>query len=217
MLRKKKIGILALQESHLTDELADQIGSLFAKRIQLLNSSDLNNPTASAGIAFVLNKELVDIKWTKISTLIPGRAALLTISWQHDEPIHIINIYAPSNLSDHPAFWKQLEERWRELNLPTPHFTVGDFNVTEDSIDRAPNHADQAAATNALRECRNALNVQDTWRMEHPNDRLFTYISANNTMSRLDRIYTQADLPQLLFYWTTETSQVPTDHKLVMV
>jgi len=36
-------------------------------------------------------------------------------------------------------------------------------------------------------------------------------------MSRLDRIYSQAELTQLLYEWTAEPCQVPTDHKLVTV
>jgi len=58
MLRKKKIGKLALQETHLTGEVADQIESLFTKHIRLLNSSCEINPTASASVAFVINKDL---------------------------------------------------------------------------------------------------------------------------------------------------------------
>ena len=54
----------------------------------------------------------------------------------------------------------------------------------------------------ALRECRQVLNVQDSWRVANLTDHTFSYASTSNTMSGIDWIYTRANLAQLLFEWT---------------
>ena len=128
-----------------------------------------------------------------------------------------MNIYAPTDLRAQPEFWKELEEQWDRLNLPVPTFMLGDFNLTEDPLDRAPTRPDYEPAVSTLRDCRQALNVQDAWRQTHPTDRCFTYTSANNTLSRIDRIYTQPDASQFLYDWAINASQVPTDHKVLLV
>ena len=72
-----------------------------------------------------------------------------------------MNIYAPTDLRAQPEFWKELEEQWDRLNLPVPTFMLGDFNLTEDLLDRAPTRPDYEPAVSTLRDCRQALNVQD--------------------------------------------------------
>ena len=217
MLRTEQIGVLALQETHLDEDTTSQIRTVFDRRMMILNSHAPTNQTASAGVAFVLNKEKINIKKATLKELIPGRATFLSLEWQQEEPLHLLNIYAPNDLRAHPEFWNELEEKWRRLNLPSPTFMLGDFNLTEDPLDRAPTRSDLEPAVSALRDCRQALNVQDTWRQTHPTDRCFSYASANNTLSRIDRIYTRPDMSHLLYDWSIEASQVPTDHKLLIV
>jgi hypothetical protein len=55
---KKKIGVLCLQETHLMNEHETQIESLYSRRLKVLNSGDPFRPGNSAGVAFVLNKEI---------------------------------------------------------------------------------------------------------------------------------------------------------------
>ena len=217
MLHTEQIRVLALQETHLDEDTTSQIGTVFDKRMMILNSHAPTNPTASAGVAFVLNKEKIKIKKVALKELIPGRATFLSLEWQQEEPLHLLNVYAPNDLQTHPEFWNELEEKWRSLNLPSPTFMLGDFNLTEDPLDRAPTCSDHEPAVSALRDCRQVLNVQDTWRQTHPTDRFFSYASANNTLSRIDRIYTRPDMSHLLYDWSIEASQVPTDHKLLLV
>ena len=217
MLRTEQIGVLALQETHLDEDTTSQIRTVFDRRMMILNLHASTNQTASAGVAFVLNKEKINIKKATLKELIPGRATFLSLEWQQEEPLHLLNIYAPNDLRAHPEFWNELEEKWRRLNLPSPTFMLGDFNLTEDPLDRAPTRSDLEPAVSALRDCRQALNVQDTWRQTHPTDRCFSYASANNTLSRIDRIYTRPDMSHLLYDWSIEASQVPTDHKLLIV
>ena len=74
-----QIGILAIQETHLSTELALQAGELFTCRLAIYNSPDPDNPTGSAGVAFVINKEKVDTSRITMTTLIQGRAIFLSV------------------------------------------------------------------------------------------------------------------------------------------
>jgi exonuclease III len=174
-LRKNKIAILALQETHLNDEMAESIKRCFGKNFDLLYSSNTNNPCSKAGVAFVLNKALIPNRQPKIHILAPGRAIMLKIRWPDDKEIKIINVYAPVQDHKQPAFWVEVEGKHQTKHLPRPDFLLRDFNITEDLIDRSPLRADNQSATDSLRDIRLTWEVQDQWRHTHPNDTLFTY------------------------------------------
>ena len=216
-LRTCQIGILAIQETHLSTELALQAGELFTRRLAIYNSPDPDNPTGSAGVAFVINKEKVDTSGITMTTLIQGRAIFLSVPRKHDNNLHIINIYAPNDLSHHVDFWAEVTAQWLAKRLPTPHLMMGDFNLVEDPLDRAPARADNIAATAALRTCRQTLDLQDIWRQNFPEERLFTYTSPHNTLSRIDRIYANPVIRKFLSQWTVEASEIPSDHQMISV
>jgi hypothetical protein len=58
-------------------------------------------------MAFVINKEIVTPQNPKLTELVPGRAASLTVRWHNSQEITILNIYAPNNLNTHPGFWNK--------------------------------------------------------------------------------------------------------------
>ena len=216
-LHTRQIGILALQETHLSTELATQVEQLFSRRLALFNSPDLENPTGSAGVAFAINKEKLDAENVLVTPLIPGRAIFLSIPRKHGDTLHLINIYAPNDLTQHAHFWPEVVTRWSVNDLPSPHLMTGDFNIVEDPIDRAPARADNGPASAALRACRQSLGLQDTWRQTFPDERTFTYISPHNTMSRIDRIYANPETGKCLSDWVVEPSEIPSDHRMTLV
>ncbi|KAH9005679.1 Endonuclease/exonuclease/phosphatase, partial [Lactarius deliciosus] len=217
-MNKNKIAILALQETHLDNDLLDNIHTCFGKRLQVINSHLPTNPRTSAGVAFIINKALIAPKELKVYELIEGRALAIKVKWKENGEAVIINVYAPNNKSDHQQFWEQVDERRRSKGIRKPDFLLGDFNLTEDPIDRSPPHDDDINAIEALRNLRQCLNLQDTWRYNNPNERAFTYRAMNNgthRKSRLDRIYTSADAAKLTFEWKITHTSIPTDHWLV--
>jgi hypothetical protein len=97
---------------------------------------------------------------------------------------------------------------------------MGDFNLTEDPIDRTPVKLDDIGTTDALRAIRQKLEIVDQWRHDSPNSREFTYRATHNGMqvkSRLDRIYVAKTKTKHTFNWHIGPSTVPTDHWLVAV
>ena len=113
----------------------------------------------------MINKELVKVKDVITHTLIPGRAMYISLKWHHTSTLNAINVYAPNDLNKHPQFWSELREKWADLHLPKPDLLLGDFNLMEDLIDRAPARHENDRAVTALRECRQALSVRDSWRL----------------------------------------------------
>ena len=219
-LNKYKIAVLAIQETHLNQEVVDQLRTSFGKKMHLEFSQDPIAPRKTAGVAFVINKALIAPREILAHELTPGRALALRINWLESESTTLLNIYAPNNKEEHQDFWKDIEVKRLELRLPKPDFMLGDLNVTEDPIDRAPARADDRSATDAIRDTRLAWNIQDAWRLTYPDEREYTYranVNGQQIQSRLDRIYIASDLINHTFNWITCPTPVPTDHWMVAV
>jgi len=59
--------------------------------------------------------------------------------------------------------------------LPIPDFTLGDFNVTKDTINRMPPKLDNKAVIAALRDVQHEWNMRDTWHWANPTENVFMY------------------------------------------
>jgi exonuclease III len=219
-MKREKIAILAVQETHLDEASTTEIHRAFGKRLVIHNSQLENNPRTSAGVAFVLNKELIKTDQVKTFELIKGRAVAIKLTWINNEEATLINVYAPNRRSDHEPFWEETRREWERRNLGKPDLILGDFNITEEPIDRIPAKHDNEAASRAIRGFRLAMGVQDQWRHAHPKAREFTYRAINHgkpIKSRLDRIYISREKAKYAFDWSIAPSTVPTDHWLVSV
>lgn len=220
-MKRDKIAILAVQETHLDEQNTRAIIKAFDKRLRILNSQPEENPRASAGVAFVLNKDLVDAEKVETDELIKGRAIAIKLTWKRNsEETVIINVYAPNRRSEHQNFWKKVEDERKKRRIRKPDFVLGDFNVTEEPIDRSPARHDTQTATTALREYRLSTGVQDQWRHTFPKAREFTYRATANDLpikSRLDRIYISSNKANFTFDWKIAPSSIPTDHWMVTV
>ena len=216
----QKIAILALQETHLDEERLDQVAQCYGKRLTIITSPDPDTPRASAGVAFAINNRLIKPNNITVFELFEGRALAIKIKWHNTEETTILNVYAPHTRASQPDFWKKLETRKKLLRLRNPDFMLGDFNVTEDAIDRYPHHRDDINATSAMRDIRHQWRLQDSWRHAYPNYKAYTYRAIANDQpikSRLDRIYTSPTVAQHSFNWQHSATPVPTDHWLVLV
>ncbi|KAF8256345.1 Endonuclease/exonuclease/phosphatase [Lactarius quietus] len=191
-MKENRLAILALQETHLDEPLIHSINKCFGKRITVIYSQLPANPCLSARVAFVINKALIVARDMEKVELIEGRAMAIKFKWHENNDIILINVYPPNEKEDHHNFWEQVDSRRRAKGLRCPDMLLGDFNVTEDAIDRAPAHMDNINAIAALRNLRQCLGVKDTWRHTFPDERAFSFRAScrgQQIMSRLDRIY----------------------------
>ncbi|ETW82842.1 hypothetical protein HETIRDRAFT_426345 [Heterobasidion irregulare TC 32-1] len=213
LMKKNRIGVLALQETHLMDKHLDEIHKLHGRQILVLNSSMGTN---MGGVAFVLNREITNTQNIEMTTIVPGQALLITLMWHQTSKVTLLNIYAPNDYESHPLFWDTIRTQILNTNA-RPDIMLGDFNLVEDPIDRAPARPDSEEATTALRKLRSALNLQDEWQHTFPTTRQFTFRSHTETMSRLDRIYAETSHQTYLFQWSSGLTNVPTDHDMVSI
>ncbi|KIY45124.1 DNase I-like protein [Fistulina hepatica ATCC 64428] len=226
LVKDKRIGALAVQETHLTDSHVADLHELFGKRLRIIHSSDPTNPSQAAGVAIVLNREQVEADQASYKTIIPGRAILVSLPWSDERPLNILAVYAP-NLNKYndegenlnALFWTEIIAKLDEL----PHAQVidimlGDTNMVEDGIDRLPTHADNTAAADTLDNLKLMYNLSDGWRHAHPTEKAYTYHQkATGSKSRIDRIYTTEGINRDSLSWSIEQPGVETDHKIVAV
>ncbi|KAF8262701.1 hypothetical protein EI94DRAFT_1773126 [Lactarius quietus] len=194
-MKENKLEILAVQETHLNDDLIHSINECFRKRITVINSQLQTNPHSSTSIAFVINKALIAMRELEKVELISGRALAIKFKWHKENDITLVNI-------------------------PEGDMLLGDFNLTEDAIDRAPAHLDNVSAIVALRNLRQCFGVKDLWRHTYPDKRAFTYRATSHSqkiMLRLDRIYVADTTENAISSWKIKQTAVPSDHWLVAV
>ena len=168
----------------------------------------------------MINRALIAPKDLVVTELVEGRALAINFKWHNEDEVLLINVYAPNTRSEHTNFWETIDTKRRSKGLRSLDMMLGDFNVTEELIDRAPAHLDDTNAIAALRNLRQCLSLEDSWRHTFPHERSFTYRATTNgqtTMSRLDRIYTSSEVAKAAYNWKTTQSSVPTDHWMVSV
>ncbi|KZP06552.1 DNase I-like protein, partial [Athelia psychrophila] len=216
VMREERIAILGIQEAHLTQDFIDKIKHSFDKRLHV-EWSQGTNPN-KGGIAFVINKELMNINNVRFKEVIPGRAAMLTVPWNDNKRLRILNIYAPNDQAGNANFWKEIPSELVRQSIAPPSVILGDFNIVEDSIDRLPNRIDNPETVTSLREMRTDMNLLDGWRTTNPTEKNYThYAKGHGSHSRLDRIYTTTALNKTATDWTIEQPAIKTDHKMVTV
>ncbi|EPT00219.1 hypothetical protein FOMPIDRAFT_1030516 [Fomitopsis schrenkii] len=216
LLREKRIGLLAVQETHLDEEDESTVRNLYGRRIHLVNSPDSNNPTARRGVAIILNRELVDTSNVRSTVIVPGRAMIVTTNWHASRTITALNVYAPNGAPENAAFWTTLEQEFSKGKLHMPDIMVGDLNLVEEAVDRIPMKESSEAALTALRSLTTRLGLHDGWRLTNPTEKAYTYPQRGGThRSRLDRIYATDDLLRRSVNWDITTTGAPTDHCLV--
>ncbi|KAF5367984.1 hypothetical protein D9758_004427 [Tetrapyrgos nigripes] len=229
IMTEKRIGILALQETHITEEQRRFIESKFTRRLKVFISPDPENPTGKGSVAVVLNKKYFGIEGTKATEIVPGRA-LLVHTTIHQDDINILAVYAPnvsgSKGSENAEFWKKIEAYYeKHLRTPKPNVLMGDMNVAEDGmIDRLPTHNDPNEAVDALDNLKLRFGLKDRWRSTYPDKKAFTYpdkatcVQADCSQSRIDRIYVTDRILETAREWKMAPSGIPrTDHLMISV
>ncbi len=225
MMTEHRIGVLLLQETHLTRERVAAIHQMFAKKIKVFFSECPDAPTQREGVAVVLNARYVDTAKARATVLVPGRALQVAVSCQGGDVKHILCVYAPtsSGVAARRTFFEDVR-RFYEAN-PTcqkPNLMAGDFNTVEDAIDRLPVGDGPDSSMTTLDDLKVSLGLMmaDGWRVTYPNLREYTFHRGSGrdaVFSRLDRIYMSHTEFDKAREWVICEAGVRTDHSLVMV
>ncbi|KAJ7679586.1 hypothetical protein B0H17DRAFT_1139122 [Mycena rosella] len=137
MVDENRLGILAMQETHLDDCGAADFHKIYQSWFKTIHSAHPTSPNSTAGVAFLLNGKFIDIEHVQEIELIPGHALMINIPWHKGRTVTILNIYAPSTLQERDKMWTQLWTKWKnDTHLPFPNIVLGDWNFVEDTRDR---------------------------------------------------------------------------------
>ncbi|KAF9784120.1 Endonuclease/exonuclease/phosphatase, partial [Thelephora terrestris] len=216
IIRENGIGILAVQETHLTDELAEQFHTLFDSRLVLHHSPDPETRNAK-GIALILNKRMVKTDQATTTVIVPGRAITLTLPWQENERINILAVYSPNAQAEIREFWKTINAKLETNPTLKPDIVLGDFNLVEDAIDRIPCRGDDAQTVQTLREFKIKHNLTDGWRKANPTEKAYSWTRlSDGTQSRIDRIYVKEEMFPDCSDWAIAMPPIPTDHDMIL-
>ncbi|KAF5380150.1 hypothetical protein D9615_006149 [Tricholomella constricta] len=219
IMREDKLGILAVQETHLTRSKVNRLNGMFEKRLLIINSS-LHRRTNAAGVAIILNKQWTAWNETHHWEIVPGQALLVQIPWKNsrESTRTILAIYAPNDPAENRELWITLQRAFRNNRLPNPNFMIGDFNIIEDALDRIPAHEGDASAVEELRTLKNQLNLIDGWRTENGEEKAYSYLQSTTfSQSRIDRIYINPELYPSTREWEISHEVSLSDHNLVSV
>ena len=211
IMRKNKIAVLAVQETHLNETEAEKLGDKYQNIIVESNGTETNKE----GVAFILNKELVQNKVWKHETIIPGRVSRLQIEWDNNQGLDIINVYAP-NRNDHKVeFFEKLDIELRGCQGLENPIVMGDFNFVEKDIDRYPNRCDDNVVTEAFEKIKKKWSLIDGWREQFPNRKDYTFMSGV-AASRIDRIYVNEEIFPYAYVWGIKNPTLLSDHQMVV-
>lgn len=225
MMSEHRIGVLFVQETHLTALRKAQVQQMFAKCIKSFHSEHPETPTQRAGVAIVLNASIVNTAEASVTEIVPGHALQLSLRCRGGFTRHMLGIYTPTSdgTEECKRFFNNLRVYY-ESNpaCPKPHLMTGDFNNVEDSLDRLPVSDTPDASVLALDDLKLSLGlmIADGWRVTNPTTREYTFhrgSGQNAVFSRLDRIYVVPELFEHVRNWRICESGVKTDHSMVSV
>jgi len=105
-INENRIVILALQETHLDQNLLHEVCACFGRRLEVVISQHPDNPQATTGVAFVINKALIKPSDYKMYELMPGCAATLKVKWLKNEEMLLVHsdVHGPVKVPTHQGY-----------------------------------------------------------------------------------------------------------------
>ncbi len=225
MMADNRIGVLMMQETHLTEERKASIHKMFAKKVKVFHSENREAPTQREGVAVVLNARYVKTAGATATEIVPGRALQVSVPCQGGDTKIVLCIYAPTSngVAERKLFFEEVSKYYDDHpQCPKPHLMAGDFNNVEDSVDRLPigDEPDRSIAALDELKIRLGLMLADGWRATYPNIRDYTFHRGSGkdaTFSRLDRFYVSPEVFEGAREWAIREAGVKTDHSLILV
>ncbi|CAK5283637.1 unnamed protein product [Mycena citricolor] len=217
IMREEKIAILVIGEAHMNLERKNEIDKLFGRKMHLEFTEAPGN-TNSAGLAVVMNKNMIATEGVRTWEVIQGRAMILETKHADGSPLSVLGVYAPNDAAANRKFWEEINKYFDDNpRVRKPDTMIGDMNMVEGAIDRLPTHSDNNNTVNALDELKIRLRIIDGWRETYPETRDYTFrqpAALGGSLSRIDRIYVKRDTFSNTFDWGIKRVGIETDHDM---
>ncbi|KAF5341132.1 hypothetical protein D9611_005853 [Ephemerocybe angulata] len=221
LMRDESLSILAVQETHLTEEHKTDLQARY-NRVEIISSPDPDNASGKGGVAILLNKYNTNWNSVEAEYTIPGRVLTVTVQWGHTSKIKIAAIYAPAGtVTEKAEFWTSLRDIWRADPTKRPDVLLGDLNMVENSIDRLPAKSDNARVTEPFAEVCSEAKLIDGYQITHLGEKpKYTYKTLRrgqvNSRSRIDRIHVTEEVFNNSYEWNIiDTGMQTLDHYMV--
>ena len=104
----RRIAILAAQETHPSLEVQERLQRQFHNLLLFFHSADPDEPSGQNGVTIALNKGLVKLTGMSTTMLVEGRAIMISIPWNGEDTLQIMNVYAPVKNNEKATFWEEL-------------------------------------------------------------------------------------------------------------
>lgn len=181
-LKKDKVQIAMLQESHLDDSEHTKLNKMGFKHVYFSSHSSGRRRGVAILISGVLNYEhIVEHKDSE------GRFILI-IGKIDGVLITLINVYAPpgSDWSFYKFIFELLTTKSQGLMI-----CAGDFNVRlNPKLDSSNGKSNSKRTSERIKNMINELGIVDVWRDRNPNSREYThYSSSYDIYSRIDYFF----------------------------
>ena len=180
--RIKRLDVVLLQETH-SDAKNATDWALEWEGIAVLS----HNSNVSGGVACLFANAPISYEVVEV---IEGR--LLKVRAVFEDHVFIfVCVYAPTTAAERVAFLETLSTVIAGCNGDEYLFIGGDFNCTEQDIDR--NHVEpHMLSRRKFCQCMQTHNLSDVWRIFHKDQRQYTWTHVHSNMislARLDRFY----------------------------
>ena len=168
-LKKEKLDIVALQESHISTNEEAHLWELQwgGKLFHSLGSSH------SLGQITLVSKKLMD---NTRCIYKDDRILLLEVTFGNQNII-IANIYAPQAVSEKVHFYTRIQHVIEEHNKDNlALILLGDFNsVLSNNEDIISGEKHNTREVESLNQLVTQLDLQDSWRIQHPDEKKYTW------------------------------------------
>lgn len=182
--RIKRLDVLLLQETH-SDARNAADWALEWEGLSLLS----HNSNVSGGVACLFSKSFTPISY-EVVEVIEGRLMKVRACFENYVFVFVC-VYAPTTAAERVAFLETLSTVISGCNGDEYLFIGGDFNCTEQDIDR--NHVEpHMLSRSIIRQCMQTHDLSDVWRNFHNGQKQYTWTHVRSNMislARLDRVY----------------------------
>ena len=213
--QKSKKGIFLLQETHSSKLVEKKWEDEWGGKILYSHGS-----TDSCGVMILLSPGM-DINYTNIDTNNEGRTQYIEINMEDNSNLLLANIYAPTrnNMKEQLSFLTKLKSKLETLDYT--HLAIGgDYNtIFNPDLDKQGGNMTNCTNeyTNELINFMETYEMVDTFRMMHPDKKLFTRTQRNPmVLSRIDHWLLSSELCNYIKSCTVYPG-VKSDHSIICV
>ena len=185
-LKREKYDIVCLQETHITDDIADEWKNEWRDGFVFCPGT-----SKSCGQVILLNKSIEENFTVVMST---QRILAVAIKIK-DKPTLVCNIYAPNENTEKEIFFKELQNKIKDAHYDDI-VLCGDFNCVmnnDEDIISGEKHNN-----NSIKELNNLVascDLYDIWRLFNPSIKEYSWSKKNPFIARrLDYIFTSSKI-----------------------